>query len=130
MRADSTESIIISVIACMVLSGFRVIGRFASRFLKKTPIGVRDWLILGGLAGAFAISIIIIQAAKRGLGKHVEIVGLAGVRQLLLYSYIGEIFYSISFLLIKMSTLFFYRQIFGSRFMNLATTGISIFVVL
>ncbi|KAF1961786.1 hypothetical protein CC80DRAFT_543150 [Byssothecium circinans] len=114
----------------MVLSGLSVIARFTSRHLKKSSLAISDWLIIGGLAGAWVMSLIIIEAAKRGLGKHVEVVGLAGVRELLLLSYIGEIFYSISFAPVKISILSFYREIFASRFMNIATTGISIFVVM
>jgi len=61
LSEDNTGSIITSVIVCMVLSGLSVIARFASRYLKKASIAVSDWLILGGLAGAWAISLIIIQ---------------------------------------------------------------------
>jgi hypothetical protein len=149
LSEDNTRSIVNSVVVCMVLSGLSVIARFYSRHLKKSSIAITDWLILGGLAGAWVVSLIIIEgkmhrlmpilskcvaneaaAAKRGLGKHVEVVGLAGVRQLLLLSFVGQIFYSISFPLVKISILFFYRQIFVSRFMTIATTATSIFVAM
>lgn len=58
---DNTGLIITAVIICMVLSGLSVISRVTSRYLKKTSITQSDWLILGGLAGAWAISLIIIQ---------------------------------------------------------------------
>lgn len=71
-----------------------------------------------------------LEAAKRGLGKHVNTVEMARVREILLATYIGELFYSISFPLIKVSILLFYRQIFASRFVDIAAIGIGIFVTM
>jgi hypothetical protein len=64
------------------------------------------------------------------MGKHVEFVGMTGVRTGLLLNYIGEIFYSISFPLIKISILLFYREIFPGRFISISTTCISVFVLM
>lgn len=58
---DNTGSIITTLIVCMVLSGLSVVGRFTSRYLKKTSITISDGLIVGGLLGAWALTLIVIE---------------------------------------------------------------------
>ena len=91
LSEDHTRSINTSVILCLVISGLSVIASLASRYLKKIPFTMPDWLILGGFASAWATSLVIIHkvdrltlnytmestylaAGKRGLGKHVKVI--------------------------------------------------------
>lgn len=72
INEDATGGIISSVISCMVLAGLATIGRFVSRRIQKiTPI-LSDYLILGGLAGAWVISLIIIEGKKVVARYHEE----------------------------------------------------------
>jgi hypothetical protein len=45
----------------MVLSGLSLVGRFTSRYLKKASVTISDGLIVGGLLGAWALTLIVIE---------------------------------------------------------------------
>ena len=57
---DRSTEIIWSAALCMILAGLAVIGRFVSRRLKKVKPASCDYLIIGGLLGAWASSGIVI----------------------------------------------------------------------
>ncbi|KAJ8058289.1 hypothetical protein OCU04_012483 [Sclerotinia nivalis] len=114
----------------MVLSGLALIGRIVSRRIKHVALSASDFLIIGGIMGAWVISLIVIEDTKLGLGHHIQYVPLKDLRQKLLTTYIAEIFYSITFSMIKISILLLYRSIFPNKTMTLATNLIAIFVLL
>lgn len=67
---DNTGSIITTLIICMVLSGLSIVGRFTSRYLKKASVTISDGLIVGGLLGAWALTLIVIECE---IDKHTPI---------------------------------------------------------
>ena len=54
--SDRAATLFRSILACSLLSGLAVLGRFASRRVKKVPVGVADWMVVAGLLGAWIIS--------------------------------------------------------------------------
>jgi len=126
---DWRPHIVSSIVACMVFAGISVIGRVVSRRINKLELSASDFLSVGGLLGAWVISLIVIEEAKLGLGRHIEVVPLANVRMILLTTYIGEIFYSITFPMVKLSILLLYRSIFPGKGMMLATNIVATFVI-
>jgi len=127
---DRRPGIIISVSVCMALAALSVIGRLVSRKMKGAKLSASDFWVIGGLAGAWVISLIIIEEAKLGLGRHIELVPFPNVREILLTTYIGEIFYSTTFPMIKISILLLYRSLFPGKRMVLATNIVGLFVIL
>ena len=45
-----------SILPCSLLAGLAVVGRFASRRIKKVPLGPADWTIAAGLVLAWTVS--------------------------------------------------------------------------
>ena len=61
VNEDVSSTIISSAIVCMVLAGLAVMGRFTSRRMMRTSLLASDFLVIGGLAGAWIISLIFIE---------------------------------------------------------------------
>ncbi|KAF3765299.1 putative integral membrane protein, partial [Cryphonectria parasitica EP155] len=64
------------------------------------------------------------------LGLHVERVSMPNIREILLTTFIGEIFYSIGFTFIKLSILALYRHLFPTRFIKVSSMALGTFVIM
>ena len=53
-----------TTIICSVLSGLAVIGRFASKKVKKARFCLADWMTVAGLVGAWIISGLTIHSPQ------------------------------------------------------------------
>ena len=58
---------IVSIVVCMAIAGLVVAGRFVSRRLKGVNSGISEWLALGGLAGAWIVSALVIEGKNHRL---------------------------------------------------------------
>ncbi|GAP89890.1 putative integral membrane protein [Rosellinia necatrix] len=127
---DLRGYIIASVIPCMVLGFVALALRLLSRRIKYSALMVSDYLAISGFLCSWVISLIIISEAKLGLGLHISQVPFANIRLILLTTFIGELFYSIGFTVIKLSILMLYRQLFPTRLILVSTTALAVFVIL
>ncbi|KAI0906728.1 hypothetical protein F4823DRAFT_58176 [Ustulina deusta] len=127
---DLRGYIIASIIPCMVLGFIALVLRLLSRRIKYSAFMVSDYLAISGFLCSWVISLIIISEARLGLGLHISRVPFANIRLILLTTFIGELFYSIGFTVIKLSILMLYRQLFPTRFILVSTTTLAVFVTL
>ncbi|KAI0147572.1 hypothetical protein GGR57DRAFT_515601 [Xylariaceae sp. FL1272] len=127
---DLRGHIITSIIPCMVLGFLALLLRLLSRRIKRSSLVSSDYLAVAGFICSWAVSLVVISEARLGLGLHIDRVPLPNIRLILLTTFVGELFYSIGFTVIKLSILMLYRQLFPTRFINTSTTILSIFVVL
>lgn len=90
LNDDKSQLAIRSIIACSLLAGFAVLGRFLSRRLVKADLWATDFLIVFGLIGAWALSALNVWGkmralphfhlliwhpdAKLGVGRHIWVV--------------------------------------------------------
>ncbi|KAI0426859.1 hypothetical protein F5Y09DRAFT_317859 [Xylaria sp. FL1042] len=132
-KDDQRGYTVASTVPCMVLSFTAVAARLASRRMKRSRLLVADYLVIAGLLCTWVLSLIVIEGklrTKSGLGRHIQQVADADIRQILIGLFVAELFYSIGFTVIKLSIIALYRQLFPTRFMLLSTTFLAIFVIL
>lgn len=71
-----------------------------------------------------------LSEAHLGLGLHVNRVSMPNIREILLTTFVGEIFYSIGFTFIKLSILALYRHLFPTRFIRVSSVVLGTFVLM
>ncbi|KAI1409237.1 hypothetical protein F5Y13DRAFT_94229 [Hypoxylon sp. FL1857] len=129
--ADDQRSMIIgSIVSCMILAFITFLMRLASRRVKKSTFIVSDYLVFGGLLCAYGVSAMMLYATALGLGLHIERVPPANIRVFFQTIFIVEIVYSVGFVLIKLSIMALYRQLFPTRLMFICTRFLAAFVIM
>ncbi|MCJ1235776.1 hypothetical protein MMC14_003747 [Varicellaria rhodocarpa] len=113
-----------TVMGLSVFAGFIVVGRLVARKIKATQLQAPDYAIVAGLVGAWGESGLDVYLACLGLGKHVEVVPSEKIQKMFQVVLAGELVYSITLPLIKISILLFYRQLFPGRGIRIATNSI------
>lgn len=63
-----------------------------------------------------------------GLGLHIYHVPTPDVRGILLTTFIGEMFYTVGFVSIKLSILLLFRSLFPTRLVKISSTVLAVFV--
>ncbi|KAI0836992.1 hypothetical protein F5Y06DRAFT_305051 [Hypoxylon sp. FL0890] len=127
---DQRSMIIGSIVSCMILALITFLMRLASRRVKKSTFIVSDYLVACGLLCAYGVSAMMLWATALGLGLHIELVPPANIRLFFLSIFVVEIVYSIGFVLIKLSIMALYRQLFPTRFMFICTRFLGAFVIM
>ncbi|KAL2040179.1 hypothetical protein N7G274_007082 [Stereocaulon virgatum] len=88
--------------------------RITSRkHFTKAGIWLDDYVIFAALACASAAFVNMVIWVHRGLGRHIELYGPAGVKHFYLGLFVTEIFYTMTLCLTKFSILLFYLRIFA-----------------
>lgn len=101
----------ISTYALAVLAvGLRLSAR---KYFSKAGIWLDDYAICASLACATGNFVDMITWVRRGVGRHIELYGLEGVKHFYLSLFVCEILYTLTLCLTKFSILLFLIRIFG-----------------
>ncbi|KAK6079548.1 hypothetical protein SCUP234_05717 [Seiridium cupressi] len=130
LAEDVRSNTIIVCCVCMGLALASFVMRVAARGLQRDRLLISDHLALAGLLCALAVSIIVLNNARLGVGLHIQRVPYSNIRTILLTSFMGEFFYGVGFTLIKLSILLLYRRIFVTRLVKVGSIFLAVFVIL
>ncbi|MCJ1261267.1 hypothetical protein MMC22_001131 [Lobaria immixta] len=129
LGADRGHAIIRYTTAVAVLATVIVIARLISKRLHKTNWNSSDYTVVLGLAGCWGMTGIVIRSVSYGLGKHVQVVPLENITNILKITFASEVIYSITFPVIKISILLLYRSLFPGRGFATITNAIGLMVI-
>ncbi|KAI0202651.1 hypothetical protein F4808DRAFT_68624 [Astrocystis sublimbata] len=122
---DSGLGIVISGSIVGFLATVTVALRLWARKLTRLPLGADDWLCIAALFFQHAVMIASsVAAVNGGLGRDMSVLALQypdAVVVLFQSAFAGELGYTYSSPLIKLSVLVFYRRIFPTRAVRLGT---------
>ncbi|GAQ45190.1 hypothetical protein AtubIFM55763_006651 [Aspergillus tubingensis] len=117
-----------AVVVCMYALAFVTIGfRLFSRIkVQQASIGLDDWLIVGALLSGTANMACAIAGGHYGLGKHVWVVTLDEIINMVHILYANVLLYILTVPLIKVSIILSYRRLFGMQWTMWACIALSI----
>ncbi|KAI1424925.1 hypothetical protein F5Y12DRAFT_749849 [Xylaria sp. FL1777] len=123
--SNSGPGIVISGSIVGFLTTVVVALRFWARRLTRQQFGLDDWLCLAALLFQHAVMISsAVGAINGGLGRDMRLVLLTNPNSIVVLfqaTLVGEIAYTFSSPLIKLSVLAFYRRIFPTRVVQIGT---------
>ncbi|TLD14587.1 hypothetical protein PspLS_11006 [Pyricularia sp. CBS 133598] len=109
----SADSAAVSVL--LVLAVCAVVARFICRFYARNAFLSDDWAILVALAFVAGAVGLTIAGASRGAGSHVWALTIDQIQQIYQVLYIYTFIYGGACGSVKLSILFFYMRVFGTR---------------
>ncbi|KAI0112238.1 hypothetical protein GGR51DRAFT_60538 [Nemania sp. FL0031] len=132
--SNSGNGIVISGSIVGFVATVVVALRLWARKLTRQPLGADDWLCIAALLFHHVVmAASCVAAVDGGLGRDMRLVALEnpGAIVVLFQSvFVGEIAYTYSSPLIKLSVLIFYRRIFPTRTVRIGTLIIGIACIL
>ncbi|KAI1454744.1 hypothetical protein F4805DRAFT_460406 [Annulohypoxylon moriforme] len=122
----SLQRTVAAIVPCMVLSFIALVMRIASRRIKGTRFLISDYLAIGGFICSWIVSLIVIEEARLG---QIRPMTASNQRETLKISFVSGMFYGSGFILIKLSIIMLYRQLFPTRFIRISTAILAFCVV-
>ncbi|KAI7921870.1 hypothetical protein M9X92_005125 [Pyricularia oryzae] len=107
------DSAAVSVL--LVLAVCAVLARFICRFYARNAFLADDWAILVTLAFVAGAAGLTIAGASRGAGSHVWALNIDQIQEIYQVLYVYTFIYGSACGSVKLSILFFYMRVFGTR---------------
>ncbi|KXG53583.1 uncharacterized protein PGRI_006330 [Penicillium griseofulvum] len=106
-----------AVITTFILAAIAVGLRFYTRFrVQIVQVAADDWMIVAAFLSVTASLVLTVVGGYHGLGKHVWIVPIPEVVEMMRILFAYVLVYVVTVPLIKLSILLFYRRIFGMTY--------------